>query len=209
MSNTCLLETAFHAWDMGIAVLVFLALGFRHSRTSQHFQVENSTLQSQSTSLLAQNQSVTGQQSAIEIEKRELEKRLDGIKTERDNLEKDHDDLMQLHENQTIEVEGLMQEHQKMKMQNRQLRNEVGSSVFELCNVFIKPRLRIVACCSVIDVDILFQFKDLEGKYNGLVRTKDEVERLKKRLESEAEKKMEEGQVVEGNLGALKDAHDK
>lgn len=53
------------------------------------------------------------------------------------------------------------------------------------------------------------QYKDLEIKYNSMLRTKEEVENLKKRLASQVERQHMEGQMAEGNLDVMKEAHDK
>ena len=90
-----------------------------------YFKVENSTLQSQCSSLMLQNAQSSNTQSGIEAEKQDLLHSVSDLRKEKEELEKAHDDMTALYERQTMELESLTSDHQKIKQKNRQLIQDV------------------------------------------------------------------------------------
>uniref|UniRef100_A0A8C0BCD6 Protein Daple n=1 Tax=Buteo japonicus TaxID=224669 RepID=A0A8C0BCD6_9AVES len=83
--------------------------------------VENSTLSSQSASLMAQNALLQNQQTAKENENENLLKQKEQLKAEYESLLQDHEHLASLHERQSAEYEMLINQHSCLKTLHKNL----------------------------------------------------------------------------------------
>ncbi|XP_062933721.1 girdin isoform X4 [Cynocephalus volans] len=86
--------------------------------------VENSTLNSQSTSLMNQNAQLLIQQSSLENENESVIKEREELKSLYDSLIKDHEKLELLHERQASEYESLICKHGTLKSAHKNLEVE-------------------------------------------------------------------------------------
>nr|KAF6328598.1 coiled-coil domain containing 88A [Pipistrellus kuhlii] len=86
--------------------------------------VENSTLNSQSTSLMNQNAQLLIQQSSLENENESVIKEREDLKSLYDSLIKDHEKLELLHERQASEYESLIAKHGTLKSAHKNLEVE-------------------------------------------------------------------------------------
>uniref|UniRef100_A0A7N5JC99 Coiled-coil domain containing 88A n=1 Tax=Ailuropoda melanoleuca TaxID=9646 RepID=A0A7N5JC99_AILME len=86
--------------------------------------VENSTLNSQSTSLMNQNAQLLIQQSSLENENEAVIKEREDLKSLYDSLIKDHEKLELLHERQASEYESLISKHGTLKSAHKNLEVE-------------------------------------------------------------------------------------
>ncbi|KAL4693999.1 hypothetical protein H8959_013264 [Pygathrix nigripes] len=86
--------------------------------------VENSTLNSQSTSLMNQNAQLLIQQSSLENENESVIKEREDLKSLYDSLIKDHEKLELLHERQASEYESLISKHGTLKSAHKNLEVE-------------------------------------------------------------------------------------
>nr|KAF6429058.1 coiled-coil domain containing 88A [Molossus molossus] len=86
--------------------------------------VENSTLNSQSTSLMNQNAQLLIQQSSLENENESVIKEREDLKSLYDSLVKDHEKLELLHERQASEYESLIAKHGTLKSAHKNLEVE-------------------------------------------------------------------------------------
>ncbi|KAF3826765.1 hypothetical protein GH733_009290 [Mirounga leonina] len=86
--------------------------------------VENSTLNSQSTSLMNQNAQLLIQQSSLENENEAVIKEREDLKSLYDSLIKDHEKLELLHERQASEYESLIAKHGTLKSAHKNLEVE-------------------------------------------------------------------------------------
>uniref|UniRef100_A0A8C0XI41 Girdin n=1 Tax=Castor canadensis TaxID=51338 RepID=A0A8C0XI41_CASCN len=86
--------------------------------------VENSTLNSQSTSLMNQNAQLLIQQSSLENENESIIKEREDLKSLYDSLIKDHEKLELLHERQASEYESLICKHGTLKSAHKNLEVE-------------------------------------------------------------------------------------
>uniref|UniRef100_A0A672TLU4 Coiled-coil domain containing 88C n=1 Tax=Strigops habroptila TaxID=2489341 RepID=A0A672TLU4_STRHB len=83
--------------------------------------VENSTLSSQSSSLMAQNTLLQNQQTTKENENENLLKQKEQLKAEYESLLHDHEHLASLHERQSAEYEVLINQHSCLKTLHKNL----------------------------------------------------------------------------------------
>ncbi|KAF6320937.1 coiled-coil domain containing 88A [Rhinolophus ferrumequinum] len=86
--------------------------------------VENSTLNSQSTSLMNQNAQLLIQQSSLENENESVIKEREDLKSLYDSLIRDHEKLELLHERQASEYESLIAKHGTLKSAHKNLEVE-------------------------------------------------------------------------------------
>uniref|UniRef100_A0A670I3Q7 Coiled-coil domain containing 88A n=1 Tax=Podarcis muralis TaxID=64176 RepID=A0A670I3Q7_PODMU len=83
--------------------------------------VENSAINSQSTSLMNQNAQLLIQQSTLENENESIIKEREDLRSLYDSLIKDHEKLEQLHERQATEYESLISKHGNLKSAHKNL----------------------------------------------------------------------------------------
>ena len=88
-------------------------------------QIENSTLTSQSSSLLAQINQLQNTQAMLEASKKKLEEAEKSWSTEREDLLKDQVGLQKLHDNLQHDYDSLMKEKDAQKEVEKQLRGEL------------------------------------------------------------------------------------
>uniref|UniRef100_A0A670YUQ8 Coiled-coil domain containing 88A n=1 Tax=Pseudonaja textilis TaxID=8673 RepID=A0A670YUQ8_PSETE len=86
--------------------------------------VENSAINSQSTSLMNQNAQLLIQQSTLENENESIIKEREDLRSFYDSLIKDHEKLEQLHERQATEYESLISKHGNLKSVHKNLEVE-------------------------------------------------------------------------------------
>ncbi|XP_058020789.1 girdin [Ahaetulla prasina] len=86
--------------------------------------VENSAINSQSTSLMNQNAQLLIQQSTLENENESIIKEREDLRSFYDSLIKDHEKLEQLHERQAAEYESLISKHGNLKSVHKNLEVE-------------------------------------------------------------------------------------
>uniref|UniRef100_A0A674PEW2 Coiled-coil domain containing 88C n=1 Tax=Takifugu rubripes TaxID=31033 RepID=A0A674PEW2_TAKRU len=94
-----------------------------HTGTAKQ-QVENSTLSSQSASLMAQNAVLQGQVTALETEVETWQRQRDEAWRGRESVLSDHDRLLSVHERQAHEYEQLICQHTTLKGKLRAIEGE-------------------------------------------------------------------------------------
>ncbi|XP_039255086.2 girdin-like isoform X3 [Styela clava] len=153
-------------------------------------QDETTNLKTQCAKLQVENSTLQSQTTSLLAQNTSVTNQHSTIETEKHELVRQLEDAKHERDNMEKDHDDLMQLHENQTIEVEGLMQEHQK---------LKSQHK----------KIKVEFKDLENKYNSLVRTKDEVERLKRRLESEVERKNTEGQMVEGNLDVMKEAHEK
>uniref|UniRef100_A0A8B9FRJ8 Girdin n=1 Tax=Amazona collaria TaxID=241587 RepID=A0A8B9FRJ8_9PSIT len=142
--------------------------------------VENSTLNSQSTSLMNQNAQLLIQQSALETENECVLKEREDLKSLYDSLLKDHEKLEQLHERQASEYESLIAKHGSLKSAHKNLEVE-HKDLEDRYNQLLKQKVQLEELEKVLKVEqekMLQQNEKHETVAAEYKKLRDENERL-------------------------------
>ncbi|NXV86850.1 GRDN protein, partial [Calonectris borealis] len=114
--------------------------------------VENSTLNSQSTSLMNQNAQLLIQQSALENENECVLKEREDLKSLYDSLLKDHEKLEHLHERQASEYESLIAKHGSLKSAHKNLEVE-HKDLEDRYNQLLKQKVQLEELEKVLKIE--------------------------------------------------------
>uniref|UniRef100_A0A7M4F7L8 Coiled-coil domain containing 88A n=1 Tax=Crocodylus porosus TaxID=8502 RepID=A0A7M4F7L8_CROPO len=114
--------------------------------------VENSTLNSQSTSLMNQNAQLLIQQSALENENESILKEREDLKSLYDSLVKDHEKLEHLHERQASEYESLIAKHGSLKSAHKNLEVE-HKDLEDRYNQLLKQKVQLEELEKVLKIE--------------------------------------------------------
>uniref|UniRef100_A0A8C0FN98 Coiled-coil domain containing 88A n=1 Tax=Bubo bubo TaxID=30461 RepID=A0A8C0FN98_BUBBB len=145
--------------------------------------VENSTLNSQSTSLMNQNAQLLIQQSALENENECVLKEREDLKSLYDSLLKDHEKLEHLHERQASEYESLIAKHGSLKSAHKNLEVE-HKDLEDRYNQLLKQKVQLEELEKVLKVEqekmlqqnekhetVAAEYKKLRGENERLTHT--------------------------------------
>uniref|UniRef100_A0A669Q4S8 Coiled-coil domain containing 88A n=1 Tax=Phasianus colchicus TaxID=9054 RepID=A0A669Q4S8_PHACC len=149
--------------------------------------VENSTLNSQSTSLMNQNAQLLIQQSALENEKEGVLKELEDLKSLYDSLLKDHEKLEHLHERQASEYESLIAKHGSLKSAHKNLEVE-HKDLEDRYNQLLKQKVQLEELEKVLKTEqekmlqqnekhetVAAEYKKLRDENDRLAHTHDQL----------------------------------
>uniref|UniRef100_A0A8D2MSS3 Coiled-coil domain containing 88A n=1 Tax=Zonotrichia albicollis TaxID=44394 RepID=A0A8D2MSS3_ZONAL len=142
--------------------------------------VENSTLNSQSTSLMNQNAQLLIQQSALESENEAALKEREDLKGLYEALLKDHERLEQLHERQAAEYESLIAKHGSLKAAHKNLEVE-HKDLEDRYNQLLKQKVQLEELEKVLKTEqdkMLQQSEKHETVAAEYKKLRDENERL-------------------------------
>uniref|UniRef100_A0A8U8B3C2 Uncharacterized protein n=1 Tax=Geospiza parvula TaxID=87175 RepID=A0A8U8B3C2_GEOPR len=142
--------------------------------------VENSTLNSQSTSLMNQNAQLLIQQSALENENEAVLKEREDLKGLYEALLKDHERLEQLHERQAAEYESLIAKHGSLKAAHKNLEVE-HKDLEDRYNQLLKQKVQLEELEKVLKTEqdkMLQQSEKHETVAAEYKKLRDENERL-------------------------------
>uniref|UniRef100_A0A8B9Q1F1 Coiled-coil domain containing 88A n=1 Tax=Apteryx owenii TaxID=8824 RepID=A0A8B9Q1F1_APTOW len=142
--------------------------------------VENSTLNSQSTSLMNQNAQLLIQQSALENENESVLKEREDLKSLYDSLLKDHEKLEHLHERQASEYESLIAKHGNLKSAHKNLEVE-HKDLEDRYNQLLKQKVQLEELEKVLKTEqekMLQQNEKHETVATEYKRLRDENDRL-------------------------------
>ncbi|KAK1192422.1 GRDN protein, partial [Pygoscelis papua] len=142
--------------------------------------VENSTLNSQSTSLMNQNAQLLIQQSALENENECVLKEREDLKSLYDSLLKDHEKLEHLHERQASEYESLIAKHGSLKSAHKNLEVE-HKDLEDRYNQLLKQKVQLEELEKVLKIEqekMLQQNEKHETVAAEYKKLRDEKERL-------------------------------
>uniref|UniRef100_A0A8C3Y2Q9 Coiled-coil domain containing 88A n=1 Tax=Catharus ustulatus TaxID=91951 RepID=A0A8C3Y2Q9_CATUS len=142
--------------------------------------VENSTLNSQSTSLMNQNAQLLIQQSALESESEAVLKEREDLKGLYEALLKDHERLEQLHERQAAEYESLIAKHGSLKAAHKNLEVE-HKDLEDRYNQLLKQKVQLEELEKVLKTEqdkMLQQSEKHETVAAEYKKLRDENERL-------------------------------
>uniref|UniRef100_A0A8C0BJX2 Coiled-coil domain containing 88A n=1 Tax=Buteo japonicus TaxID=224669 RepID=A0A8C0BJX2_9AVES len=142
--------------------------------------VENSTLNSQSTSLMNQNAQLLIQQSALENENECVLKEREDLKSLYDSLLKDHEKLENLHERQASEYESLIAKHGSLKSAHKNLEVE-HKDLEDRYNQLLKQKVQLEELEKVLKIEqekMLQQNEKHETVAAEYKKLRDENERL-------------------------------
>ncbi|NXX51061.1 GRDN protein, partial [Tricholaema leucomelas] len=142
--------------------------------------VENSTLNSQSTSLMNQNAQLLIQQSALENENEGVLKEREDLKSLYDSLLKDHEKLEHLHERQASEYESLIAKHGNLKSAHKNLEVE-HKDLEDRYNQLLKQKVHLEELEKVLKIEqekMLQQNQKHESVVAECKKLHDENERL-------------------------------
>uniref|UniRef100_A0A8C4UGD0 Coiled-coil domain containing 88A n=1 Tax=Falco tinnunculus TaxID=100819 RepID=A0A8C4UGD0_FALTI len=142
--------------------------------------VENSTLNSQSTSLMNQNAQLLIQQSALENENECVLKEHEDLKSLYDSLLKDHEKLEHLHERQASEYESLIAKHGSLKSAHKNLEVE-HKDLEDRYNQLLKQKVQLEELEKVLKIEqekMLQQNEKHETVATEYKKLRDENERL-------------------------------
>uniref|UniRef100_A0A8C0UQD7 Coiled-coil domain containing 88A n=1 Tax=Cyanistes caeruleus TaxID=156563 RepID=A0A8C0UQD7_CYACU len=142
--------------------------------------VENSTLNSQSTSLMNQNAQLLIQQSALENENEAVLKEREDLKGLYEALLKDHERLEQLHERQAAEYESLIAKHGSLKSAHKNLEVE-HKDLEDRYNQLLKQKVQLEELEKVLKTEqdkMLQQSEKHETVAAEYKKLRDENERL-------------------------------
>ncbi|NXF34170.1 GRDN protein, partial [Nyctibius bracteatus] len=114
--------------------------------------VENSTLNSQSTSLMNQNAQLVIQQSALENENECMLKEREDLKSLYESLLKDHEKLEHLHERQAAEYESLIAKHGSLKSAHKNLEVE-HKDLEDRYNQLLKQKVQLEELEKVLKIE--------------------------------------------------------
>ncbi|XP_009079208.1 PREDICTED: girdin-like, partial [Acanthisitta chloris] len=142
--------------------------------------VENSTLNSQSTSLMNQNAQLLIQQSALENENECVLKEREDLKSLYEALLKDHEKLEHLHERQAAEYESLIAKHGTLKSAHKNLEVE-HKDLEDRYNQLLKQKVQLEELEKVLKIEqekMLQQSEKHETVAAEYKKLRDENERL-------------------------------
>uniref|UniRef100_A0A8C4VWV4 Uncharacterized protein n=1 Tax=Gopherus evgoodei TaxID=1825980 RepID=A0A8C4VWV4_9SAUR len=129
-------------WETGHRETTMELLKVKDRAIELERNVENSTLSSQSTSLMAQNTLLQNQQTAKENENENLLKQKDQLKAEYESLLQDHEHFASLHERQSTEYEMLIKQHSYLKTLHKNLELE-HKALGERYNSLVKHKAEL------------------------------------------------------------------